>query len=56
MGLARHADEAVDAKGDGGQNNKKDNDDDGDDVVSLHSGRLVWFWRVYFIRILALSG
>lgn len=40
VGLARDADEAVDAEGDGGQDNEQDNDDDGDDVVSLHFGRL----------------
>lgn len=42
VGLARDADEAVDAKGDGGQHDKEDNDDDGDDVVSLHFGRFVF--------------
>lgn len=45
MGLARDADEAVDAEGDGGQNDEEDDDDDGDDVVSLHFGRFV-FWGV----------
>lgn len=41
VGLARDADEPVDAKGDGGQDDKQDDDDDGDDVVSLHFGRFV---------------